>query len=98
MIRAAYFSGALLLVATSIPQALAFSCFDPSPPYCVADYGRFDTDTDFEICRSDMERYQRQVNDYRECVAREAREKMEDSLRRYNRAVDDFNRRARGGY
>jgi hypothetical protein len=88
MIRVSFFATAVLVV--SFQPASARSCYEPSVPYCASSYGAFDDEDDFRRCKSDMESYQSEVEDYLSCLRKSSNEVLDE----YNTAVDNFNRRA----
>jgi hypothetical protein len=76
-------------------------CSEPSAPYCAEQWDAFDNEYDFDSCKSEMESYKNDVDDYLQCLRREveeaaeeARRKGDDALSTYNDAVEAFNRRA----
>lgn len=66
-------------------------CTEPRVPVCAMMLGDFEQ-YEFDSCRSDMERFRSSTDSYLECL----REEAGDTLKKYNRAVESFNRRARG--
>jgi hypothetical protein len=80
----------LALVAGATP-VFAY-CSEPSAPYCASRYGAFDDQDEFRRCRSEMESYQSEVQDFLSCMKR----KSDSVIQEYNSAVESFNRRARG--
>lgn len=88
----------LLLLTTNAASAY---CSEPSAPYCAQQWDAFDSEYDFDSCKSDMKSYENAVDDYVQCLRREveeaadeARRKGADALSTYNNAVEAFNRRA----
>jgi hypothetical protein len=67
------------------------SCYKPDAPYCATSYGQFDDRSDFDSCKSRMESYKSEVEDFLSCQRRESQQTIDD----YNEAVESFNRRAR---
>ncbi|MBL8571731.1 MAG: hypothetical protein JNK84_21865 [Phreatobacter sp.] len=80
-----------LAVFTS--SALAY-CSEPSSPSCIIGFGRFADEMQFRACRMDMERYKSDLDEYRECLIRDARRKVESATDEFNEAVRRFNDRA----
>lgn len=86
----------LLLLAAALaapmcaPAQAAMFCSEPSSPYCADSYGAFSDEYAFRSCRSDMESYANEVNDYVECLGRASDEAIDE----YNNAVESFNDRA----
>ena len=83
---------AVIVLVLTFAHASAFFCSEPAAPYCATSYGDFDDEYDFDRCKSDMESYQNEVEEFLNCLKRES----EDTLSEYNDAVESFNRRARG--
>jgi hypothetical protein len=83
---------AIFLVFTVVDSSAFFRCSEPDAPYCATSYGAFDDEYDFDRCKSDMESYQSEVEEFLGCLKRES----EQTLSEYNDAVESFNRRARG--
>ena len=81
-----------LIVTLVVPTAAWGFCSEPSAPYCATGFGQFDDDGAFEDCRSEMESFKSEVEDYVECLKR----KGEEAVDEYNNAVEEFNNRARG--
>ena len=84
----------LLIAALALPfasPALAYNfCSEPSPPSCARMFGAFYDESEFDLCRMQMQRYKTEVEDYSACLARAADEAIEE----YNLAVKKFNLRA----
>lgn len=83
-----------------IGPAMAY-CSKPSAPYCAERYDAFDDEYEFRSCRSEMESYQSDIEDFTNCNNREAQEAIdkarrenEEALNEYNDAVSSFNNRA----
>jgi len=72
--------------------AQAYYCSSPSAPSCATRYGAFDDQDDFERCKRQMSSYQSEAQEYLSCLKRES----DSTIEEYNRAVESFNRRARG--
>lgn len=67
----------------------------PEAPTCIRfGFGRFNSQSEFDFCRLDMETYQRKVRRYQDCLASEA----ETSIDEFNEAVRNFNERASQRY
>lgn len=82
-----------ILFFGAFTQALrASSCTAPNAPFCATTYGKFDDDSDFNLCKSEMETYRSEVEDFLHCRKRESQEALDE----YNNAVESFNRRASG--
>lgn len=87
------FVGRLAVIAVLWPSFSYALCSKPDAPSCASDFGRFDDDTDFQSCKSEMENYKSEIEDFLDCLKRENEEAIEE----YNDAVRSFNDRARGG-
>lgn len=66
-------------------------CQEPRPPFCQEMFGPFGSSSDFQLCRIEVERFRQQTRAYVACLA----DAQEEALRRLDRVIDDFNRRAR---
>jgi len=82
---------AILSIAL-VGDAAHASCDKPDAPYCATTYGEFDDQDAFEACKSEMENYKTEVEEYLECQKRQSQAAIDE----YNEAVESFNRRARG--
>lgn len=82
----------IMIAAVSITAEAGAFCTKPDAPYCAASFGAFDDRSDFESCRSEMESYKSNVEEFLSCQKRESDSAVSD----YNDAVESFNRRARG--
>jgi hypothetical protein len=92
--------GAILSAVATQSQAF---CSEPSAPYCASKYGAFDDQDEFRRCKSEMESYQSEAQDFLSCTKREAddlistpKRKSDSVIEEYNSTVESFNRRARG--
>lgn len=81
----------LLAVLSATKPAYSLYCTEPSNPNCPY-LGSFTDQFEFEMCKSRMEIYSRDVSNYLECTDRQKR----DALETYNRAVKKFNCAAKG--
>lgn len=79
-----------LAVALPSPGEALF-CSKPRAPYCADRFGRFDDQSDFDRCRRELESYKADVRWYADCQ----RGLIDDAVREFNSAVENFNRRAR---
>lgn len=93
-------SATVALLASQPVAAYAY-CSEPSAPYCSSQYGSFNDQWDFDRCKSEMESYQSDVEQFLSCNNRLAEEAIDDARRKnndassaYSDAVDSFNRRA----
>lgn len=68
-----------ILVLTS---SLYSYCTEPREPSCISSSIAFETLSDF--CRSDVEDYIRDLEEYSDCVLRESYEKAKEALDKYN--------------
>jgi hypothetical protein len=62
------------------------TCYEPNNPRCPI-LGEFSDDFEFEMCKGQMDRYRRDVEDYLECLDKT----KEATIEEYNRAVKRFN-------
>ena len=77
-------------------------CSEPPAPNCASQYGSFDDQWEFDRCKSEMESYQNDVEEFMRCNNRLAEEAIDDARRKnnnasssYNDAINSFNSRAR---
>ena len=71
------------------PSLGAAYCFEPTKPFCVEGFGKFSSQSEYQICKRDLELYLDEMADYARCLARDIEEKQEG-------AIDEFNRRVTG--
>ena len=91
-LSAAFFALAVLGSVAVVPStAHALICSEPSEPYCIDDFDGFDR-MEFESCRSDVESYLQNVEDYIDCMRREQQRVSEDA----NDVIEKFNCLAAG--
>ncbi|WP_234906723.1 hypothetical protein [Rhizobium rhizogenes] len=74
-------------------------CSEPSAPYCVSSYGKFDDQSDFEQCKREVESYKSEIEDFVRCeerdvdeandAAKKAASEAEDALRTAKNAVNE---------
>ncbi|MBK1866388.1 hypothetical protein [Taklimakanibacter albus] len=90
----------LVLLFQGVGSAIAF-CSKPSAPYCAERYDAFADEYEFRSCRSEMDSYRSEIEDFTNCNNREAQEAIdkarrenEEALNEYNEAVSSFNNRA----
>jgi hypothetical protein len=78
----------------AIAPAASYYCSEPSEPMCIgivmSSEAGFESESDFQLCKMQVERYLVQWDNWVECHADEATDKK-------NEAVEAFNCRARGG-
>ena len=90
------FWGLLKLAVAAVPlflvaqPAMAY-CSRPATPSCPV-LGKFDSEWEFNSCKSEMESYQSDVDSYVSCLSRESSSVIDE----YNEAVERFNCYARG--
>jgi hypothetical protein len=77
-------------LALSCTSAKANFCSEPDPPFCADLYMEFSDQTDFELCKYDMDDYKDEVEEYLDCLSQAS----EDAIEQYNDAVESFNLRA----
>ena len=83
----------ILLVLSAVDPASAYlSCTEPSEPYCLSLGGKFDSESEFRSCRSELEDYLGYVKRYRECLYEEA----DDTAKKANEMIEKFNCLAKG--
>lgn len=89
MVKPTILASALFLATV---QPLNAYCSRPDAPYCATSFGNFDDEYEFEQCKSEMEIYQSEIEDFLACQKRENQQAIDE----YNEAVESFNRRVRG--
>lgn len=82
-----------LIVLWPLPASAQHFCFKPSYPICLTSIGTFENEYSFRICLRAMDSYQDEVQDYSDCLRREAM----DTLADYERAVAYWNCKVDGG-
>lgn len=93
------------LLAIVVPNFAFAFCVEPTAPYCVNSFGSFSDEWEFKRCRSDMESYASDVDDFSSCIQRELKDEIQnlvdEAQRKASRvqdelsnAVNDFNGRA----
>jgi len=83
---------ALIIALMLTNSASAYGrCYKPADPGCPI-LGKFEDRLSYDMCRSQMETYQSEVDDYLRCLKKDAAETLEE----YNRSVKRFNCVARG--
>lgn len=86
-------AAAMCLAVTYQPApAMGLFCTRPTAPSCPV-MGKFDSDWEFESCKSEMESYQDSIEHYFDCL----NDEKSATVREYNEAVERFNCYARGG-
>lgn len=88
----------ILTFLTVVCDAAAY-CSKPDAPYCASEYGAFDDEDDFDRCKSEMNSYQSEIEDFISCVNREIddlKRQGSSAVDEYEDAVSSFNRRVQG--
>jgi hypothetical protein len=67
--------------AAAVELAAAY-CSEPSTPYCASKYDAFDDQDEFRRCKSEIESYESEAQDFLSCTKREA-----DALERKSDSV-----------
>jgi hypothetical protein len=80
---------AVLLLVVSGGPTNAHYCSEPTKPYCL-DLD-FQSDGDFDNCRFEVESFVRSTSAYAQCLD----DARNDAVRKANRAVEQFNCKAR---
>ena len=68
-------------------------CSEPSAPFCVNSFGTYDDEWSFERCKSQVESYISDVEDYIDCLDREKIDVTDEA----NKTIERFNCKARKG-
>ncbi|MFV0798931.1 hypothetical protein OHI65_08545 [Brucella sp. MAB-22] len=83
------------LIFFVLPGSAFAYCSKPSAPSCASSFGSFDDEWEFDRCKREMESYQSEVEDFAQCVQRQAKDDIDEAVSEYEDAVSSFNRRAR---
>lgn len=54
-------------------------CFEPSAPSCATGYGAFNDEWEFNSCKSEMENFESEVEEFGQCKQREVDEANEEA-------------------
>jgi hypothetical protein len=82
----------ILLFSLPASGMLLRRCHEPPRPFCQENDTDFQTDWRFQMCRSEIESFRIQVQEFLDCQRRNEREVVES----LNRVIEQFNCRARG--
>jgi hypothetical protein len=80
-------AAAAIMIATAAP---AGACYAPREPWCIS-FNKPD-----QTCRSEVQRYLNDEEQYRRCVTEEARTRKEESARRAQTIANKWNCLAEG--
>lgn len=67
----------LVLFVFLVNFSFSFYCYKPTMPYCV-EFGNFNSDSDFEMCKMEVENYLRGLQEYIQCLEDEINEAIEE--------------------
>ena len=70
----------LVLFVFLVNFSFGFYCYKPTMPYCV-EFGNFNSDSDFEMCKMEIENYLRDLQEYIQCLEDEINEAIEDKIK-----------------
>ncbi|MBP2236148.1 hypothetical protein J2Z31_002662 [Sinorhizobium kostiense] len=85
----------MTLAISSLASSGAWAyCSEPSAPSCADGYGSFQDEWEFNSCKSDMETYKSEIEDFISCKQREVDEANE-AARKAAEEAEDVARRAR---
>lgn len=88
---------AIFIASSYASDALAYGyCSKPSEPHCLDMLSLNRDEFSFSMCRSEVERYLQDVNDYVACVYDEAAQEESEQTRKANDAISRFNCYAQG--
>ena len=83
----------LVLLIFIVSFSFGFGCYKPTIPMCVENYyGNFNSKSDFEMCKMEVENYLRDLQEYIQCLEDEINEAIEEQ----NKVIKKFNCKARG--
>ena len=81
----------LVLFVFLVNFSFGFYCYKPTMPYCV-EFGNFNSKSDFEMCKMEVENYLRDLQEYIHCLEDEISEAIEEQ----NEVIKKFNYKTRG--
>lgn len=81
-----------VLLAT---ETYAF-CYKPDPPYCIDAFGTFESDWSFNNCKSEVESYLSETDEYVSCIVRKAQRDSEEAQSEADDTIERFNCKAKG--
>lgn len=84
------------IIAASEANAHYRTCYRPDAPFCIDGYGTFDSDWSFQSCKSEVERYVADMNEYSSCVIRQTKREVSEVEDETSRTIEKFNCNARG--
>jgi hypothetical protein len=88
---AAGLAAVLLGFGMAGPVQAQMWCDRPRKPFCVEQFGPFLDQTEFLICRQEVEAFRLAIRRYLDCL----RDEGQEAVSALNRAIDAFNQRAR---
>lgn len=83
-----------LAVCTPVSTGAWAYCYEPSAPSCASGYDRFQDEWEFSSCKSDMESYKSEIEDFATCKQREV-EEANESARKAAEEAEEVARKAR---
>lgn len=76
----------IILCVALASSSAAIGCYKPNrhKPLCVISYGGkgFDDELDYSVCRTQVEYYLKNLNDWADCLERKAEEAKKEKVRR----------------
>lgn len=84
------------LVLLMFMTSFSFGCYKPTIPMCVENYyGNFNSKSDFEMCKMEVENYLKDVQRYVKCITDEAEDDIKKAIEEQNEVIKKFNCKAR---
>lgn len=82
------FVGGVMISMLVLGSSQAFAyCSEPSEPSCLRYGSGFSSQSEFDSCKWEVERYLRNARDYQQCLQNE----IDEAARAAKRAVEKFN-------
>lgn len=79
--------GAIAAAGTSYARVYG-NCQEPRTPFCLSQYGAFESDYQYKDCKRDIENYIDELNQWADCVSGKAEDSRQESIKKFNCRVD----------
>ena len=70
--------------------SFSFGCYKPCVPHCVDNYGGFNSNSDFDICKSKVENYLKDAQRYVKCITDEAEDDIKKAIEEQNKVIKNL--------
>ncbi len=70
--------------------SFSFGCYKPWVPNCVDNYGGFNSNSNFDICKSEVENYLEDVQRYVKCITDEAEDDIKKAIEEQNEVIKNL--------